>query len=170
MLVIEKIKQVLTEFDVESIELLKKFHIEAGQKASGRTLESFVYDVAINGFDVVSTISGPGYTGALNYGRGTTKAGGSGVVLKNIKQWISDKGVFGILDEKKKTSLAYAITKTIHAKGTYQFRNSGTTQKGVTNPISKAFDTLRLERLKEQITFSILPIISSEVINEFKKQ
>lgn len=168
MTIQQQIEQILAKFGADSVERLRANHIAAGQKASGRTLAAFAYNVAVNGYDVAMQVTGPEYTGALDKGRKPTTQSGGGVLVDRIKQWITDKGVFGALNDKEQTSLAYAISTKIHKSGTYQYR-TGRTFNGATNPVSSAFDKAQIQKLVAEISFAIMPTITSEIINQYKK-
>jgi hypothetical protein len=165
--IINSIVLKLKAFDTESVELLKKYHIEAGQKASGKTLAAFGSKEEIEGTTVRGLVFGAEHTGALEYGRKPTTQSGGGVLYNHIYEWVKDKG-FNYRDDRQRKSIAYAITKTIHEKGTYQFR-SGTTYNGFKNPISKAFEKARIMKLQNDISEGMKPVISSEVLKQFKQ-
>ena len=159
--------EVLKNFNTESVELLKKYHIEAGQKATGKTLEAFRSEQSIEGYSAISKVFGAEHVGALEYGRKPTASGGNGVVYNQIYEWVKNKGVFDYKDEAERKSLAYAITRKIHQLGTYQYRNQKT-YNGFTNPISKAFQQGRLDELKKRLGSGLAPEITSEVLTQFK--
>lgn len=165
MTIQEKIQAILTKFGQDSVEELKRRHIEAGQKATGNAINSFVYDVIVQGYDVAMKIKGAVYSDNLDNG---TPAGHMPSIEK-IKKWIDAKGVFGVLDDRKKTSLAYAIGNKIKQSGTYHYR-TGRTYKGATQPISSVFEKVKMEKLISEITFAIIPVVSSEIINQYKKK
>lgn len=168
MTIQQQIEQILAKFGADSVERLRANHIAAGQKASGRTLAAFAYNVAVNGYDVAMQVTGPEYTGALESGRKPTKAGGDGYLYTKIYWWVKEKGVFDFANDKERKSLAYAITQKIHKEGTYHYIN-GKTKNGATNPVSSAFDKAQIQKLLAEISFAIMPTITSEIINQYKK-
>jgi len=169
MTIQERIQTILNKFGQDSVSELKRQHVDAGQKATGNALRSFAYDVVVEGYDVALKIKGASYSEQLDKGRGPTQNSGSGQLVEAIKAWIDAKGVFGVLEEKKKTSLAWAISKTIHEKGTYQYR-TGHTYNGATNPISSVFEKVRMEQLINEITFAVIPVVTSDIINQYKQK
>lgn len=72
----------------------------------------------------------PGEGEWINKGRGPTKGGGTGVVRKNMEEWVARKGLVGRSDlykrgtgtateryDRAKKQLAFLISRKVHRKG-----------------------------------------------------
>jgi len=152
-------KLLLEAFGSDSVQQLRDFHIQAGQKASGRTFEAFGSVVSD---DLLLQVEGAEHVGALEYGR---KAGGM-TPIEVIKQWIKEKGLASAI-EKENVSFAWAIAKTHQTRGSYLYR-TGKTYSGFERPLSKAFDEARISKLEDDLGVSVAEIISSEVFKDLQ--
>ncbi len=80
-----------------------------------------------------------------------------------IRQWIDDKGVFGSLNDAEKESLSYAITKSIHARGTL-LNFLKVKRKIFTQHISDA----RINRLISNVEKQVQEDVREIAINSFR--
>lgn len=166
---------ILQAFDKENVELLRKYNKESGQYTTGKTSAAFGSDEQIDDYSVNAKTFGPAHIGALEYGRKPSANGiQPGALNAIILEWVRNKGVLfqDNIKQSKYTQqerTANTITYFIHKKGTYMYRY-GKTFNDFTNPISKAFDESRINKLREQLGLALMPTISSEVLNQFKKQ
>ena len=169
LMITENIIKTLSAFNTESVALLKQYHVEAGQRATGATEAAFSSDIVQNGNMISSKILGAAHIGALEYGRKPSSNGSTpGSLFDIIKKWIVGKGVFNYANDKELKGLAFIITRKIHKEGTYQFRNNGTTKNGFKNPVSKAFNEVRINKLREQLGFELISSTGSDVLEQFK--
>jgi hypothetical protein len=147
-------------------ELLKKYgEILAEQfrqsvpKVTGKTAASIV---AVAGDDFIE-IYGSKYIFALEFGRKPTSSGasaGTPTLFDAIKEWATAKGI--IADESKDSmSIVWAITKSIHEKGTLLF------QSGVPSGVlSKVIDTINLD----QLLFDFAAYKMDQVVDDVQKE
>jgi hypothetical protein len=159
----KNIINVADSFGAETVEKLKQAHINAGQEASGETLESFKYDVIEADGKILISISGSDYVEFTDRGRG----GGGMTPVESLEKWISDKGVFGALTETETKSLAWAIAKTHAASGSYQNRNNKT-YNGTQSPV---FSDMVLEdtaKLVKELGLALTSSIQSGIIEQYR--
>ena len=159
----EQIKKILLDFGEQSVVLLRQYHLEAGQRASGETYESFKTEQEETGDGIRQIVYGADHVYFLEYGRG---AGGF-PPLDRIKLWCEQKGLFnGVEKQYQKNSIAYLVGRKIAQSGTLLNR-TGRTFSGYESPIGKAFDEARVQELQDQIEKHIEVIINSEVLKAY---
>jgi len=124
-------RAALDAFDTKLIEDLKKSLDASGSTASGRTKDSLVSEITENRYKLF----GRAYIGALEFGRKPTSGSGDGSLKLAIESWIRAKGIIpkAGTEDKHYRSMAFAIAKTIHEKGTLLFR-SGKNYQGQAKP------------------------------------
>ena len=150
----------------EAITEIRTRHIDAGQKASGKTAASLAYEVTDSG----GKITGRGYFATLETGRkpGATPKG----FREIIKKWAVDKGIQVEPYEYKSdrphkytaqeaglNRFAGAVANKIRKQGTVLFREGG--RKDIYTPA--------LDALTEKITLSLLEGFSKLVIGDIKR-
>lgn len=116
--------------------------------ASGKTAAAIYWRSTKAGLDIM----GPSYVNTLVWGRGPTVGGGNGQLRMRIRQWLDDKGI-GQPDERN--GISYAVTKSIHKRGTTLY------QKGGPSPI---FDAL----VSEPVQQAIVKAAKTNLINSIK--
>ena len=162
---LNEVFEILDKFGSDSVELMRDSHIQAGQVASGRTLESFQHVANIDADKVTLDIQAAEHTEYVDRGRGP----GGFPPPDRILQWIDDKGLGAEFDrEYKKRSFAFLIGRKIAAEGTYLHRE-GRTQAGVEKPISSIFNEQRIEALQKQISKILNVELKSDFIKQFKQ-
>ena len=111
----EVIRQELEELQFKIAENIRA----KGLNASGRTIASMHVETTENG----GTLFGRAFFGALETGSAPHKNAYNPPVnfFAIIRAWMDAKGIQGS-DEMETNSIAWAITKTIRAKGTRQYR------------------------------------------------
>lgn len=97
--------------------------------ASGQTAQSIGFVIDDRSLQIVSDGPAANYVLTLVHGRGPTAANGDGSVRKRIREWLDQKNIG---EQSQRESMSYAITKSIHQKGTTLF------QKGGNSPIFEA--------------------------------
>ena len=108
----KEIKGILNE-ELESLrQRIVENHIQAGQRASGRTIKSL--HVVVD--DDHGILFGRKAFGVLETGRGPGKV--PKVFYKIIRQWMIDKGI----QVEKPKSFAYLVARKIAEKGTRLYR------------------------------------------------
>ena len=103
--------------------------------ATGKTALQIYWRPTERGVDLI----GPTHVLTLVHGRGPTVGNGPGVLRPMIREWLDAKNI-GEPDERN--SISFAITKSIHKKGTTLY------QKGGNSPI---FDALVSDPVKEMV-------------------
>ena len=159
----KNIINIADRFGAETVEKLKQAHIDAGQVASGETLESFKYDVIEADGKILISIFGSDYVEYTDRGRGD----GGMTPIESLEQWISDKGVFGALTETEITSLAWAIAKTHAASGSYQ-HFYGQTYNGTKSPVFSDMVLEESRKLVKDIGLAVVTSIESGIIEQFR--
>lgn len=159
--------KILTEFGQQSVDWLREKHLEAGQKASGNTYDSFKFEVKQDDEAFTLNITGADTVQWLESGRGR------GGIPRNwteiMTKWISDKGISGqFKSEQEKKSFIYLVGRKISQEGNLQYR-TGKTFSGQSNPISSAFHEQELEKLKVRLLSALTKTIKSDIIVEYKK-
>ena len=173
----EDAKKIISE-ELEALrQRIINNHVAAGQKASGRTIDSLVIHMRDNG----GTLFGRQAFGTLETGRkaGRTPQGFVGI----IKQWIKDKGLSVPSipyirqpserwqpkyspEERGLNSLAGAIAHKIRTEGTRLFRDGG--RSDIYTPeieITKTNINQRISVLLQAQIMSINENISNEDTN-----
>lgn len=89
-------------------------------KATGKTAAA----IRVESDAVSVSIFGPDYVYALEYGRGPTKSTtkSNPTLLEQIKEWAMAKSIISD-DSKASLSIVYAITKSIHKRGTLLYQS-----------------------------------------------
>lgn len=162
---LNEVFEILDKFGSESVEMMRESHIQAGQVASGRTLESFQHMANIDPDKVILNVKAAEHSEWVDRGR----CPGGFPPIDNILQWIEDKGLGAEFDrEYKKRAFAFLIGRKIAAEGTYLHR-TGSTQQGVEKPISSVFSEQRIEELQKQINKILNVELKSDFIKQFKQ-
>ena len=153
---------ILKQFMAEVRDEIRNRINEYGMSASGNTQRNIVEEVQREGRGkVVGRLFAPEYIDTLIEGRGQTRSsGGTGIVRQRILQWISDKGIATDNPE----SLSWAISKTIHEKGTL-LHSRGSNFKGVPRPTGLIERSVTPSRLN-----ALMTLVSDELRSELVKQ
>jgi len=156
-ILIERFAQKLTSDLSASVE-------QSGVSASGNLSRSFRYELTERSLRVYAAK----YANAVEVGRKPTQASGSGQLRKAIRKWIDDKGIIPKPSPSgrvpSKDSLAYAIAKSIHQKGTLLHR--GTDFYGRNKPteiITGVVNDGRLNDLKKGLITSFISSLKNEI-------
>ena len=158
----ESLQAILITFGDESVDLLIDYHLQAGQRTTGKTIEQCESKVE----DLNLEVLGADHVDTLEYGRD------KGIMppVQAIFDWAEAKGLMAQFDkEYKKRGFAYVVARKIGQEGSYMFR-FGQTFSGFQNPVSKAFSEARLEQLKERLGEKVEMFINSEVLKQFKQK
>lgn len=127
-----------------------------GLKASGESAEALRVDMTATGGKLVD---GSGYFEYQERGRGVTKSAGTEPLSKRIYAWLAYKK-YGLNydNDKQRKSLAFAIARKIHKKGTYTYIK-GT----VTGVLSEAIRKEEVEGLVKTLSRRYLAKISTDL-------
>lgn len=153
---------ILQSFAARFIQDLRESMDSSGVTASGnfnRTLKATITPNSV-------VVTGQRYAGAIEVGRKPTSGGGNGALLAAIRQWIIDKNISATGTNPE--SLAYAITKSIHKKGTrlHQSLNGGSDYYGRSAPsrvITEVIEDGRIEKLAESVVLDVISQFRSEI-------
>ena len=161
---LKEVFEHIDKWQKDRIADLKRLHDEAGQRASGQTIESLESSITISGDNAKAKITADEHFGALQYGRSEGKM----TPIEVLIDWINDKGLASQFDnERQIESFAWAIAKT-HAKdGSFLFRE-GKTYNGFTDPVLKAFNKEAMKELEEILQGFVLNEMSTEVFRELQ--
>lgn len=158
--VLESFGQQITQQLVEAIKTKPVSNFGTSPvNASGNLARSVRYEVDDDGV----TIYAAEYVYYLEYGRMPTRNGGDGTLYDRIYQWITDKGIAPDTEQEHK-SMAFAITKTIHAKGTTIYREHRGKPSGL---LSDIITGSALERLRQQLVPKLVDQVVSVILKDF---
>lgn len=119
---LKELSSIVSLFESEANAIIQDITIsmsDEGANASGKTVRSLENKNRSGNYQYILEVQGDKAFDFVEVGRGKTKStSGRGVLRGIIRQWIDDKGVFGSLSDTEKESLSFAITKSIHARGT----------------------------------------------------
>lgn len=140
---------------------------KAGAVATGN-LKNFDYDVKLDQDTLKLVFTLPDYYYYIESGRGPTKRGENGVLVRAIYEWIQDKGItpkpITRKNGKKYTptqkQLAYAIAKTIHKEGYFRPGHHGK------KPLEIAMDYGKQQGLKDQFLQTVGQMLGREIHDE----
>ena len=154
--ILNKWGQVLTaklKEDIKSKPITKY----GAANASGKLHDSVTYEVDDRGLRILAF----DYAYFIEFGRGATRANGSGELRPKIRQWIDDKGI--VPDGITKDSLAYLITRKIHREGTEIFKQGGTTL------LRDIFNDRLISDIESEIALSFQDAIIANIRSELLK-
>lgn len=97
-------------------------HLQAGQKASGRTMQSLRTEVTHDKFSIHAVLWGRDFFQGLETGRKGGKVPRG--FYQMIKQWSIDKGI-QFDKESQRSTFAYFVARKIAAEGTQLYRKGG---------------------------------------------
>jgi len=149
----------LEKYGNDFVSKLKKFHIEAGQKASGETLKEFGYEAT----PTKLVVYGADHVEYLDRGRGA-----GGVPPSNvIYQWSIDKGI-SFESEARRRSFAYLVCRKIAESGSFQYR-TGHTFNGFVKPVSSVFSDEEMQKMTTEIAKQFMEEEKLEINKIFKQ-
>jgi len=163
-MLINVLENIVKQWGDETVKLLKQYHIEAGQKASGNAEKEFKDEISTTDKDINLTILGSDYVEFLDRGRGKGKQTPIDVLLT----WMRVKGVAQSLSEQGQRGVAFVIARKHAQEGSIQHR-TGTTKNGFANPVSKAVDQSRLNALSKLVEDNLIKEVESETLRQFKQ-
>lgn len=146
-------KEIIKQFGEQLVNDIKK----ALPKASGKTSASVVIDYQEDGF----TISGNASIGSLINGRKPTSSGakkGSPTLQESILEWVQTMSIQPKEDSMTQLQLSWAITQSIHKKGT----------KGHPDLLGHELSPNRFDSLTKTLLDEQSTVISSQILNQFK--
>lgn len=150
------IGEILKQQGESVIKDLRKSFETNKVNASGNLSRSLMQEIEINQVFTRLTVSAASYVFTTEEGRGPTKGRGDGELYRRILQWIEDKKLN--IPDKQKRGVAFAITKTIHEKGTRLFR-SGSLSGVLSNVLNDQRVNEILEAIGQQQEESIIESI-----------
>lgn len=118
MSIVDEITLVFEQEGAQMIRDLQALMVSTGANASGRTSASLANEVNVTPSRAQMRITGGEGWAFVEQGRGRTRRKGSGKTLRQIiREWIDFKGITPE-DGMSKDTLAFLITRAIHARGT----------------------------------------------------
>jgi hypothetical protein len=162
----KELSAILAAFGDESVLLLREYHEQAGQVATGTTLSEFMTEQEETDTGLKQTIFGSDYVYFLEHGRGP----GGFPPVDMIRQWAEAKGLFrGVEKQYQRNSIAYLIGRKIAQEGSFLYRNKQTFS-GFESPIGSVFNDERMEKLKEELGAAFVPFINSQVVKAYMEE
>jgi hypothetical protein len=143
-------KEILQSFFEKLKEQVIANHIAAGQKATGKTINSFQIEID----EASGRLTARGGIDSLE--KGTPK--GSRVSLDSLIEWANAKGI----QVKNISSFAFLVQRKIMKEGSKLFRNGGRT-----DIISSVLTDGRVGALEKQIADKYFNLVKSEVKESF---
>lgn len=153
----EAILQFLLQIEKEIIQNT----IQAGQVATGKTIQSF--EVAVT--DERGVLLAAPYVMVLEDGRGPTRRSGKGpgtTLQQKIEEWMKAKGI--VPKDISQSSLAYIIARKIHNEGTRLYRRGG--KSGV---ISNVITEQRIDSFMVVYADKFAQSVRSEIFEEVNR-
>jgi hypothetical protein len=150
---------ILNKYGNSFVKKLKEYHIKAGQKASGQTLNEFQFEA----IDTTLKVFGADHVEYLDRGRGAGGVAPSSVIYK----WSIDKGI-NFESESKRRSFAFLVARKIAEQGTLQHR-TGKTYAGFSKPVSSVFSEEEMKKLTNEISTQMLENSKLEINKIFEK-
>lgn len=112
---------ILSQNGTTIVDQIRQNLASTGTNATGKTSRSLRFEVIVNAGKQILRIIGRPFFNVVETGRRPTRLGANESepnLVDQIKEWITAKGISGN---------AYAIAKSIHAKGTKLFQSGGRT-------------------------------------------
>lgn len=146
------------EFEEIKKDLISK-HNQLKMKASGNWQDSLVVDV-INKNDsvVMARVYGEHYTEQLVNGRQPGKF----PPIEAIKRWVIEKGIAGIMEKAKVSSIAFLIARKIAKEGTKYYRDGGT------DLVSSVYTPERIQSIIDKVAEINVTFITNSLIQQLK--
>lgn len=161
----KNLRAILAAFGDESVELLRRYHQEAGQVATGETLASFASEQKEDADGIRLFVTGADHVYFNEHGRGP----GGFPPIDLLKRWAEVKGIFaGVEKEYQKNSIVYLIGRKIATQGSYLFRNKKTFA-GFESPIGSAFTDARIQQLKKELGDEFNVFMNSEILKKYDR-
>ncbi|SNA77375.1 hypothetical protein [Flavobacterium psychrophilum] len=146
------------EFESIKIDLIKKHNI-LKMKASGKWENSLVVNVLdLKDGLIMARVYGEKYTEQLVNGR----IPGKFPPIQVIKDWIINKGIAGVMEKAKVSSIAFLIARKIAKEGTKYFKDGGT------DLVSSVYTPERIQRIIDKVGEINLTYITNGLIEQFK--
>lgn len=151
--------EILTiEFEAIKNDLIQK-HNDLKMKASGNWQNSLVVNILdLKDGIVLARVYGPMYTEQLVNGR----LPGKFPPIEVIRNWIIDKGIAGVMEKTKISSLAFLIARKISIEGTKYFKEGGT------DLVSSVFTPARIQSIIDKIREININYIVNGFIEQLK--
>ena len=147
------------EFDEIKKDLISK-HNQLKMKASGNWQESLVVDVRNKSESIViARVYGEHYTEQLVNGRKPGKF----PPIEAIKKWVIEKGIAGIMEKAKVSSIAFLIARKIAKEGTKYYRDSGT------DLVSSVYTPERIQSIIDKVSEINITFITNGLVQQLKE-
>lgn len=128
---------------------IKRRHVQAGQRATGRTMNALEVRIRAEGQAIIGELWGNKYTGTWETGsrparrRGTEAS--SRRMVEELKQWAEIRGLTAGMTEKQKENLAKYLAWYIKRYGTKLYREGG--RRDIITPAIDATKKILAEQL-----------------------
>lgn len=159
------IYEILQTFGENAVQWLREEHEKAGQVASGKTLESFRFELIEENEVFKVQIIGANNVQWLDTGRGSGKLPANWHEI--MTKWVQDKGISGqFRTQQQLNSFIYLVGRKTKNEGNLQHR-TGRTFLGGVKPISEAFKDENMKELNRLLNKYISSRIKSEIVEQY---
>lgn len=143
------IKELLNTSLDDCVQDIKRRHVQAGQKATGRTMNALEVRMRSEGLAIIGEIWGFPYTGAWETGSRPARRKGTDeerrAMVRNLKEWAAIRGLTAGMTDKQAENLAKYLAWYIKRYGSKLYRNGG--RRDIITPAIEATQRVLEERL-----------------------
>jgi len=159
-MLINVLENIIKGWGDDTVALLKQYHIEAGQKATGNAEKEFKDEIKSTKSVIDLTISGADYVENLSTGTPP----GKNTTVAQMLNWINAKG---ITPRTTKLGMAIGTARKINKVGSLLYR-TGRTFSGASDPVSKAINRSRLDALAKLLEDNLVIRVESDTLEQFR--
>ena len=159
------VRDILQDALTRCVDDIKRRHVNAGQKATGRTMDALEVRVRAEGAAIIGEIWGMPYTGEWETGvpssprlwkprRGCWRNGcrkGTDAerqaMVRNLKEWAAIRGLTAGMTDRQAENLARYLAWYINRYGSRLWRNGG--RRDIITPAVEATERVLEERLSQ---------------------
>lgn len=156
-------KDIFDKFAEAAIADISRNMKQNNAVATGKTLRSLEF---LSTDSQLQITGGKAFTGTdrlsfIESGRGATQRSEGGVLYPAILEWVIARGIG---TPKTRKSIAYAITKSIHEKGTKMWR-----QNKMRDIVQSAFGEDRIEQLYKDLGNVLFKDLESQIVKTIRQ-
>lgn len=130
---------------------IKRRHVQAGQKATGRTMNALEVRLREEGTAIIGEIWGMPYTGAWETGSRPARRKGTDeerrAMVRNLKEWAGIRGLTAGMTDRQAENLAKHLAWYIKRYGSKLYRTGG--RRDIITPAIEATERTLQERLSD---------------------
>lgn len=145
------VRDILQDALTRCVDDIKRRHVNAGQKATGRTMDALEVRVRAEGAAIIGEIWGMPYTGAWETGSRPARRKGTDAerqaMVRNLKEWAAIRGLTAGMTDRQAENLARYLAWYIKRYGSRLWRNGG--RRDIITPAVEATERVLEERLSQ---------------------